>query len=55
MRYTDREPGFTLAAPTFNRAVMGVLASLGQRSLSLPPLLRRIPQAKPIRLPLACR
>jgi cholesterol oxidase len=32
IRYFDAEPGFTLAAPTFNRGVMEVLASLGQPS-----------------------
>jgi cholesterol oxidase len=30
MRFFDAAPQFTLAAPTFNRAVMTVLASLGQ-------------------------
>ena len=30
MRFFDAEPGFTLAAPTFNRPVMEVLAALGQ-------------------------
>lgn len=30
MRFFDAAPHFTLAAPTFNRAVMSVLASLGQ-------------------------
>jgi cholesterol oxidase len=30
IRYFDAAPGFTLAAPTFNRRVMEVLASLGQ-------------------------
>lgn len=32
MRCFDAEPGFTLAAPTFNRPVMEVLAALGQPS-----------------------
>ena len=32
MRCFDAEPGFTLAAPTFNRPVMDVLAALGQPS-----------------------
>jgi cholesterol oxidase len=30
MRFFDRAPEFTMAAPTFNRSVMEVLASLGQ-------------------------
>jgi cholesterol oxidase len=30
MRFFDESPGFTMAAPTFNRPVMAVLASLGQ-------------------------
>lgn len=30
MRFADQSPRFTVAAPTFNRSVMGVLASLGQ-------------------------
>jgi cholesterol oxidase len=30
MRFFDREPHFTLAAPTFSRPVMAVLTSLGQ-------------------------
>jgi cholesterol oxidase len=32
IKYFDAEPGFTLAAPSFNRGVMEVLASLGQPS-----------------------
>lgn len=32
IRYFDSQPGFTMAAPTFNRKVMEVLASLGQGS-----------------------
>jgi cholesterol oxidase len=32
IRYFDTSPGFTMAAPTFNRRVMEVLASLGQPS-----------------------
>ncbi|MGB2711672.1 MAG: GMC family oxidoreductase N-terminal domain-containing protein [Conexibacter sp.] len=35
-RYDDREPRFTLAAPTFNRATMEVLTSLGQGRARLP-------------------
>jgi cholesterol oxidase len=31
IRYFDSAPQFTMAAPTFNRPVMAVLASLGQR------------------------
>jgi cholesterol oxidase len=32
IRYTDASPQFTMAAPTFSRPVMAVLASLGQGS-----------------------
>lgn len=34
MRFFDKLPGFTLAAPTFNRPVTEVLASLGQSNAS---------------------
>jgi cholesterol oxidase len=49
MWYDDRNPAFVLAAPTFNRAVMEVLASFGQRRLgrvgkAIAPLLwNRLP------------
>ncbi len=39
IRYFDEAPHFTMAAPTFNKAAMEVLASLGQGSLGLPRLL----------------
>lgn len=50
MRYTDSDTPFTVAAPTFNRTVMTVLASLGQPRLgalrpagpALWPLLGRL-------------
>ncbi len=34
MRFFDKLPGFTLAAPTFNRPVTEVLASMGQSNVS---------------------
>ncbi len=36
MRFFDDAPQFTMAAPTFNRAVMEVLASFGQPRVTLP-------------------
>jgi cholesterol oxidase len=50
IRYTDEPPHFTMAAPTFSREVMEVLASLGQAdgtrlrflSNALWPLLERL-------------
>lgn len=39
MWYFDRNPGFALATPTFNRPVMEVLASLGQAP---PPAIARM-------------
>ena len=39
MWFFDREPGFAMATPTFNRPVMEVLASLGQAP---PPALARM-------------
>jgi cholesterol oxidase len=52
MRFFDEAPSFTMAAPTFNGAVMSVLASLGQPSVGwlrpLAPLLwRTLPAAVP--------
>ena len=51
MRFFDSAPEFTMAAPTFNSAVMGVLASLGQptgRWLRLAgPLWRALPWLMP--------
>lgn len=41
MRFDDTDRPFTLAAPTFNEPVMRVLASLGQRSQTLPARLQR--------------
>lgn len=35
MRFFDKLPGFTLAAPTFNKPVMEVLASMGQSNASI--------------------
>ncbi|HVW28019.1 MAG TPA: GMC family oxidoreductase [Polyangiaceae bacterium] len=65
IRFFDRRPGFTMAAPTFSAGVMEVLASLGQpepewlRPLSgllwpevaraLPPLFGRGVFSKPLR------
>lgn len=49
MSYDDHDPAFVLAAPTFNRPVMEVLASFGQPSVrraakAIAPLLwRRLP------------
>lgn len=40
IKYFDSDPRFTMAAPTFNRATMEVLASLGQGRRSLPNFLR---------------
>jgi cholesterol oxidase len=34
MRFFDKHPGFTLAAPTFNRPVTEMLASMGQSNAS---------------------
>jgi cholesterol oxidase len=42
IRYFDRQPRFTLAAPTFNRGVMEVLASLGQPNAGWPRFLSPI-------------
>ncbi len=46
IRYFESAPQFTMAAPTFNRPVMAVLASLGQRELTplrpFSPLLWRL-------------
>lgn len=43
IRYFDAQPGFTMAAPTFNKSVMAVLASHGQTEVGwlrpLAPLL----------------
>lgn len=35
MRFFDKLPGFTLAAPTFNKSVTEVLASMGQSNASI--------------------
>ncbi len=52
MQFFDREPGFTLAAPTFNEGVMKALATFGQPSARAlrpfgPVLWRALPKAVP--------
>lgn len=56
IRYFDADPRFTMAAPTFNRGVMRVLAAMGQHDVGwllwAAPMIWR---AMPWLVPLICR